>query len=138
MLASGAQQVSTYRSSDQMHIIASISMNRAQAREMGMGTGMSDKLLFEFRGTYGGPGSRDEILRALKEALALVERGLATLNPERREVFVLFEIEGLSAPAIAELLGINVNTVYSRLARARRRFRTATAPHLARERGHHG
>lgn len=34
---------------------------------------MSDRLLFEFSGTYGGPGSRDELLRALKEALALVE-----------------------------------------------------------------
>lgn len=29
--------------------------------------------LHEFGGTYGGPSARDEILRALKEALALVE-----------------------------------------------------------------
>jgi len=29
--------------------------------------------LHEFAGTYGGPAARDEILRALKEALALVE-----------------------------------------------------------------
>ena len=33
----------------------------------------SDDTLIDFRGTYGGPTSRDEILRALKEALALVE-----------------------------------------------------------------
>ncbi len=84
------------------------------------------------------PRSDPEERIAQAEALALVERGLATLSPERREVFVLFEIEGLSAPAIADLLGLNVNTVYSRLARARRRFRTATARHLLRERGHHG
>ena len=30
-------------------------------------------LLVDYRGTYGGPSSRDEILRVLKEALALVE-----------------------------------------------------------------
>jgi hypothetical protein len=29
--------------------------------------------LIEYAGTYGGPASREEILRALKEALALVE-----------------------------------------------------------------
>jgi hypothetical protein len=31
------------------------------------------RLLLEFQGTYGGPASRDEIMRTLKEALALVE-----------------------------------------------------------------
>jgi hypothetical protein len=36
---------------------------------------MSDDrpILFEYTGTYGGAASRDEIVRALKEALALVE-----------------------------------------------------------------
>jgi hypothetical protein len=31
------------------------------------------EVLVDFPGSYGGGGSRDEILRALKEALALVE-----------------------------------------------------------------
>jgi hypothetical protein len=31
------------------------------------------RVLVEFQGTYGGPSSRDEILRTLKEALALIE-----------------------------------------------------------------
>ena len=31
------------------------------------------KTLIDYAGTYGGPASRDEILRALKEAQALVE-----------------------------------------------------------------
>jgi hypothetical protein len=30
-------------------------------------------ILIEYVGTYGGPASRDEVLRALKEAVALVE-----------------------------------------------------------------
>jgi RNA polymerase sigma-70 factor (ECF subfamily) len=84
------------------------------------------------------PSSNPEVRIAQAEAIALVERGLAKLSPERREVFVLCEIEGLSAPAVADLLSLNVNTVYSRLARARSRFRAATARHLARERGPHG
>jgi hypothetical protein len=33
----------------------------------------SYQILVDFRGAYGGPSSRDEIVRALKEALALVE-----------------------------------------------------------------
>lgn len=31
------------------------------------------EILIDYAGAYGGPSSRDEILRALKEALALVE-----------------------------------------------------------------
>ena len=83
------------------------------------------------------PASDPEARIARVEAVELVERGLSALSDERREVFVLFEIEGLSAPAIAELLGLKLNTVYSRLARARGRFRAATARHLAREQGPH-
>jgi len=30
-------------------------------------------LLVDYHGTYGGPSSRDEVLRVLKEAIALVE-----------------------------------------------------------------
>lgn len=41
------------------------------------------------------------------------------LDPDRRDVFVLSDIEGLSAPEIADALGCKLNTVYSRLRRAR-------------------
>jgi len=40
-------------------------------------------------------------------------------------VFVLFELEGLSAPEISELVDIPVGTVASRLRRARATFRAA-------------
>jgi len=33
----------------------------------------SGVLLIDYQGTYGGPASRDEVLRVLREALALVE-----------------------------------------------------------------
>jgi RNA polymerase sigma-70 factor (ECF subfamily) len=84
------------------------------------------------------PGADPEAWIARVEVAEVVEHGLAKLDQRRREVFVLHEIEGLSAPEIAELLGIKVNTVYSRLARARTRFRAAVARHKARERGSHG
>ncbi len=56
------------------------------------------------------------------EAAHTVARFLDRLDEPRREVFVLAELEGMSAPEIAEALGINVNTVYARLRAARQRF----------------
>ncbi len=35
---------------------------------------MQELTLIDFAGTYGGPTSRDQLLRALKESLALVEQ----------------------------------------------------------------
>jgi RNA polymerase sigma-70 factor (ECF subfamily) len=37
------------------------------------------------------------------------------------------ELEGMSVPEIAELVGVNVNTVYSRLRAARKEFEQALA-----------
>ena len=42
------------------------------------------------------------------------------LSPERRATFMLFEIEGASCTEIAELTGVPVGTVYSRLHGARK------------------
>ncbi len=57
------------------------------------------------------------------EAARLVARFLDKLDEPRRAVFVLSELEGMSAPEVAEALGgINVNTVYTRLRAARLRF----------------
>ncbi|MBN1688434.1 MAG: RNA polymerase sigma factor [Candidatus Omnitrophica bacterium] len=44
---------------------------------------------------------------------------LSTLNPDQRACIVLREIEGLDYAQIASALGINLNTVRSRLKRAR-------------------
>ena len=60
-----------------------------------------------------------------QQALALVESALQRLRPERREVFVLCEVEGFSGDEVAELIGLNRNTVYSRLRLARRDFQQA-------------
>ena len=49
---------------------------------------------------------------------------LSKVDPELVEVFVLYEIEGLTAPEIADLLEIPQGSVASRLRRAREQFRT--------------
>jgi RNA polymerase sigma-70 factor (ECF subfamily) len=60
-----------------------------------------------------------------EESTRLLSRLLATLDEDQREVFVLAELEQMSAPEIASALDVNVNTVYSRLRTARQEFETA-------------
>jgi RNA polymerase sigma-70 factor (ECF subfamily) len=67
------------------------------------------------------------------EAARLVEGILDGLDDEQREVFVLAELEELSAPEIAEVLCVKLNTVYSRLRLARAAFAEAAARHRARD-----
>ena len=57
-----------------------------------------------------------------RERLALARRALSALDDEKREVFVLARIEEMSAPEIARVIGIPINTVYSRLRAARSAF----------------
>lgn len=63
--------------------------------------------------------------------LDALARTLEQLDPERRDVFVLVELEGLSAPEVAVALGCKLNTVYSRLRRARAAVSRAMAQYDA-------
>jgi len=56
---------------------------------------------------------------ARREALERLDRALATIDVARRTVLVLHEIEEMTAPEISEVLGVPINTVYSRLRVAR-------------------
>jgi RNA polymerase sigma-70 factor, ECF subfamily len=67
------------------------------------------------------PGDRAEAAQALQR----VQQALDRLTPEKRVVFVLYELEGEACDAIARALGIPVGTVYSRLHAARRAFARA-------------
>jgi RNA polymerase sigma-70 factor (ECF subfamily) len=42
---------------------------------------------------------------------------------------VLADVEGIAMPEVAEMLGIKLNTAYSRLRAARLQFRTAISRH---------
>lgn len=61
------------------------------------------------------------------ERLALARAILETLSDEQREVFVLARVEQMSAPEIASVLGVPLNTVYSRLRAARLAFEAEAA-----------
>jgi RNA polymerase sigma-70 factor, ECF subfamily len=65
-----------------------------------------------------------------KHFRSLLDAALATLPDAHREVFVLYELEGFSTPEIAEILGVPLGTVASRLARARSSFSKAAARSL--------
>jgi RNA polymerase sigma-70 factor (ECF subfamily) len=72
-----------------------------------------------------------------RQAVAFIDAFLDRLDPHKRAVFQLSEVEGLSAPEIADILGVKLNTVYSRLRVARQRFSRDLERHHARERGDH-
>lgn len=69
-------------------------------------------------------GSRHDIERRLvkQDAASAVQEFLNSLEVEQREVFYLVDVEGVRPPLIAQELGVSVNTVYSRLRLARRKF----------------
>jgi RNA polymerase sigma-70 factor (ECF subfamily) len=59
--------------------------------------------------------------------MQLCDLVLSKVDADLVEVFVLYELEGLTSPEIAELLQIPVGSVASRLRRAREQFRSAAA-----------
>ncbi len=61
------------------------------------------------------------LLRAADQQL--VESALLRLGPESREILVLRELEELSYKEIAEIVGVPLGTVMSRLSRARLQLR---------------
>ncbi len=61
------------------------------------------------------------------EAADTLHRLLDLLDDEKRIVFVLVELEGFTAPEIAEMLAVKLPTVYTRLRAARLRLEQAVA-----------
>ena len=54
--------------------------------------------------------------------LHLVESVITSMTFKQREVFVLYELEEMEGPQIADLLGIPIGTVWTRLHKARQVF----------------
>lgn len=77
-------------------------------------------------------GPADELERA--ESARLLSAMLSELDDDKRTVLVMIELEELTAPEVASLLGVPLNTVYSRLRVAREEFERALARHRAKER----
>ena len=64
-----------------------------------------------------------------REAAHIVAVFLDTLDEDQRMAFYLMDVQQMTAPEVAEALGVNVNTVYSRVRLARRKFE-----HMAKQR----
>ena len=75
------------------------------------------------------PAEKVETLAKVRLLHALLDQ----LDQDKRAVFVLAELEEMTAPEIAEALSIKLNTVYSRLRAARKKFDAALQRHRARE-----
>jgi RNA polymerase sigma-70 factor (ECF subfamily) len=77
------------------------------------------------------PDPHDSAVR--EEGVRRLHRLLDELADDKRAVFVLAELEQMSAPEIAESLGENVNTIYARLRAARREFEQLVSREQARD-----
>ena len=64
-----------------------------------------------------------------KRARELLNHVLDDMAFDLRTVFILFELEGLRSPEIAEVVGVPLGTVASRLRRAREAFRELVQKH---------
>jgi RNA polymerase sigma-70 factor (ECF subfamily) len=83
---------------------------------------------FTFEASSPGP---DELLDR-RRAREILDAIVGTMPLELRVVFVLYEIDGLSTTEIAEVVGIPLGTVASRLRRGRVDFETRVARFEAR------
>jgi RNA polymerase sigma-70 factor (ECF subfamily) len=70
-----------------------------------------------------------ETVLTRKADIEAVRQAIETLPPEFREVLILRELEDCAYKEIAEIAGIPVGTVMSRLARARQQLQSALAAH---------
>jgi RNA polymerase sigma-70 factor (ECF subfamily) len=76
------------------------------------------------------PASRPDDLYRKRHLQSLVEQSVARLPAHHREVFVLRELEGKSYEEIADVTGVHLGTVKSRLNRARTAFASLIEPFL--------
>jgi RNA polymerase sigma-70 factor (ECF subfamily) len=73
----------------------------------------------------GSPEDNPYELVSSAQALRLAHEVLQSMGDDKREVFVLVELEQWSVADAAEALGANVNTVHARLRAARKEFALA-------------
>ena len=90
-------------------------------------------------GSHGSIENPEQLLER-RQTRALLDEVLETMPLPQRSVFVLFELEGMTTPEIAESLELPLGTAASRLRRARELFlkeskRVQSRMHLAPEQG---
>ncbi len=85
-------------------------------------------------GTLSTPNHSPEEEVAIGQRAELARDLLSELDEEKRLVLILVELEELPVPEVAEAVGVNLNTIYSRLRTARKEFAAAAQRHRAKER----
>ncbi len=75
--------------------------------------------------TIAAEGVHPEAAATQNESISLLQAILDSLDDDKREVFVMAELEGLNATEIGHLLGVSSNTAASRLRHAREEVRAA-------------
>ncbi len=75
-----------------------------------------------------------DLAASFASAARIAEALLARLDDDKRTMFMLVELEGMSVPEAAEAVEANVNTAYARLRAARIEIAEAVARLRARER----
>ena len=76
------------------------------------------------------PGPNPEEATASAELGAALDQAIAALTVPYREVLLLRDVEGLSAPEAASVLGLSVDAIKSRLHRARAAVKERLTPSL--------
>jgi RNA polymerase sigma-70 factor (ECF subfamily) len=121
----GASSMSTWLYS----IARSHCIKKRRRKEPGQDRSLDDDGADEAARVATSTAGPDEAL-AGKQVEDALEQALAELDPMYRDVLVLRDIEGLTAPEVAEVLGLSVQAVKSRLHRARLSVRARMAPLL--------
>ncbi len=115
LIAAGSER--SFLFSTARGIAANARRSRARSREVPEEGALAEPV-------DGAPDPEQEAARA--QARRVLEGILEGLSDDLRSVFVLFELEGMTTMQMAELLGVPMGTVASRLRRAREEFQAAT------------
>jgi RNA polymerase sigma-70 factor (ECF subfamily) len=67
------------------------------------------------------------------DAVRLIQRVLQDMDLEKREVFILVELEEMNVAEVAEGLQVNAHTIQSRVRAARKQFESILVQHKARD-----
>ncbi len=123
----GRSSIKTWLFGILRHVVAN---HRRTLRRKNEGTRREDPEGLESIGLEAA-SPHDEAARS--EALRTLYDLLDSLDDEKREVFVLAELEQMTTPEIAEAIGQNPNTISTRLRAARQEFEKAVERRRARD-----
>ncbi len=101
-------------------IATNVCLDRLRKRKLDVPLGGEDEARPGETAVAKTPSAHENVERA--ETSACVQRCLDHLPDRYRSVLLLYEAHGLTAPEIADLLGVSVGTIKIRLHRARRRL----------------